>query len=120
MGAVTVGIQRDPGGEVDKVDPAQDEQLAEADLSSPGHDAGISDPEAGVTASLLQQQIERALGTLAERQRQVFLLREQQGLSIRDTAETLGCSENSVKQHHFRALRAMRRLLSEVWEHEQL
>ncbi len=103
-----------------KVDAAQDEQYAEADLSSPGHDAGISDPEAGVTAGLLQRQIERALGALAERQRQVFLLREQQGLSIRETAETLGCSDNSVKQHHFRALRALRRLLSEVWEHEQL
>ena len=59
------------------------------------------------------------LATLAERQRQVFLLREQLGLSIRDTADILGCSENSIKQHHFRALRAMRRLLSEVWEHEQ-
>jgi RNA polymerase sigma-70 factor (ECF subfamily) len=102
-----------------RVDPDQDEQLAEADLPSGQHDAGFSDPEAQTTGSQLQQQIAAALAKLAERQRQVFLLREQMGLSISETAETLGCSENSIKQHHFRALRAMRRLLSEVWEHEQ-
>lgn len=101
------------------VDADPDERLAEADLPSAPHDAGFSDPEAQTTGSQLQQQITRALAKLAERQRQVFLLREQMGLSISETAETLGCSENSIKQHHFRALRAMRRLLSEVWEHEQ-
>jgi len=101
------------------VDADRDEQLAEADLPSAQHDAGFSDPEAHTTGSQLKQQLESALATLAERQRQVFLLREQMGLSISETAATLGCSENSIKQHHFRALRAMRRLLSEVWEHEQ-
>jgi len=101
------------------VDADRDEKLAEADLPSAHHDAGFSDPEAHTTGTQLKQRIEGALATLAERQRQVFLLREQMGLSISETAETLGCSENSIKQHHFRALRAMRRLLSEVWEHEQ-
>lgn len=101
-------------------DTGEDEKMIEADLPSMQHDEGISDPEAGVTGSQLKHQITRALATLAERQRQVFLLREQLGLSIRNTAEILGCSENSVKQHHFRALRALRGLLSEVWEHEQV
>ena len=100
-------------------DADRDECMAEAELSAMPHHAGISDPEAGVTATQLKRQIERALAMLAERQRQVFLLREQLGLSIRDTADILGCSENSIKQHHFRALRAMRAQLSEVWEHEQ-
>jgi len=100
-------------------DAERDEHMAEAELSAVQHDAGISDPEAGVTAVQLKRRIEQALATLAERQRQVFLLREQLGLSIRDTADILGCSENTIKQHHFRALRAMRAQLSEVWEHEQ-
>ena len=100
-------------------DADRDEHLSEAELPGGQHDAGFSDPEAGVTATQLKQQIEQALATLAERQRQVFLLREQLGLSIRDTADILGCSENSIKQHHFRALRAMRAQLSEVWKHEQ-
>jgi len=102
-----------------KADADGDEHMAEAELSAVPHDAGISDPEAGVTATQLKRQIEQALAKLAERQRQVFLLREQLGLSIRDTANILGCSENSIKQHHFRALRAMRAQLSEVWEHER-
>jgi RNA polymerase sigma-70 factor (ECF subfamily) len=100
-------------------DADRDEHMAEAELCAVEHDAGISDPEAGVSAGQLRKRIEGALATLAERQRQVFLLREQFGLSIRDTADILGCSENSIKQHHFRALRAMRAQLSEVWEHEQ-
>ena len=99
-------------------DVGMDEQMTEAELPSASHDAGFSDPEAGVSGAQLKQRIEQALRTLADRQRQVFLLREQLGLSIRETAETLGCSENSIKQHHFRALQAMRRLLSEVWDHE--
>ncbi len=97
-----------------------DEQAVEADLPDKRHDGGYSDPEASVAGSELKQHIEGALGTLSDRQRQVFLLREQLGLSIRETAETLGCSENSIKQHHFRALQAMRGLLSEVWDHEHV
>jgi RNA polymerase sigma-70 factor (ECF subfamily) len=100
-------------------DAASDEQMLEAELPSRQHEEGFSDPEAEVTAGELKLHIEQALVTLAERQRQVFLLREQLGLSIRETAEALGCSENSIKQHHFRALRALRGLLSEVWDHEQ-
>ncbi|MCO6412176.1 MAG: sigma-70 family RNA polymerase sigma factor [Thiogranum sp.] len=96
-----------------------DERMTEAELPSvQRHDGGFSDPEADVSDTQLKYRIEQALRTLADRQRQVFLLREQLGLSIRETAETLGCSENSIKQHHFRALQAMRRLLSEVWDHE--
>jgi len=90
------------------------------ELPQPLHDEGFSQPEAGTTGSELKQHIESALRKLAERQRQVFLLREQLGLSIRETAETLGISENSIKQHHFRALRAMRKSLAEVWEHEHV
>jgi len=96
----------------------EDAGLVENDLPQPSHDDGYSQPEAGTTGGELKQHIESALRNLAERQRQVFLLREQLGLSIRETAETLGISENSIKQHHFRALRAMRKSLAEVWEHE--
>jgi RNA polymerase sigma-70 factor (ECF subfamily) len=95
-----------------------DAGMVENDLPQPSHDDGYSQPEAGTTEGELKRHIETALRKLAERQRQVFLLREQLGLSIRETAETLGVSENSIKQHHFRALRAMRKSLAEVWEHE--
>lgn len=97
-----------------------DERMKEADLPATGHRDGISDPESGVVAGELKQAIEQAVGTLPERQRQVFVLREQLGLSIQQTADTLGCSANSIKQHHFRALRSLRARLAEVWEHEQV
>jgi RNA polymerase sigma-70 factor (ECF subfamily) len=102
------------------LDADPDEQLREADLPAGEHVAGMLGPEHSVVAKQLKQAIERAVGSLPERQRQVFLLREQLGLSIDETAETLGVSANSIKQHHFRALRALRRQLAEVWEHEQL
>ena len=39
-------------------------------------------------------------------------------MSIKQSAEILGCSENSIKQHHFRAMRTLRVELAEVWNHE--
>ena len=68
-------------------------------------------------AAELRQKVSDALQSLSERQRQVFILREWRGMSIRETSEILGCSENSVKQHHFRAMRELRKQLVEVWDH---
>jgi RNA polymerase sigma-70 factor (ECF subfamily) len=102
------------------VDVSEDEQLKEADLPADEHAIGAGNPENRVTAGQLRHAIDQAVGTLPERQRQVFLLREQLGLSIQESADTLGCSSNSIKQHHFRALRALRQQLAEVWKHEQV
>jgi len=102
------------------VDADSGEQLQEAELPASADGRSSAHPERDVATDELRQVIEQAVGTLPERQRQVFLLREQLGLSIQETAETLGCSANSIKQHHFRALRALRGQLAEVWQHEQL
>jgi RNA polymerase sigma-70 factor (ECF subfamily) len=89
------------------------------DLPAAERTDGVTTPESGYLAGELQTHIDRALGALSERQRQVFILREWRGMSINETATVLGCSENSIKQHHFRALRELRRQLAEVWEHVQ-
>lgn len=80
---------------------------------------GISRPESEAHGQDLMSRIDTAMQSLPARQRQVFLLREKNGMTIRQTAEVLGCSENSVKQHHFRAMRALREQLTEVWNHER-
>ena len=75
-------------------------------------------PETAVLAKQLRNEINKALEYLSDRQRQVFILREWQGMSVRDTASVLGCSEGSVKQHHFRAMKSLRVKLAGVWNHE--
>lgn len=77
-------------------------------------------PDAALHARRQRAAIDAAVAQLPERQRQVFLLREWQEFSIKETAATLGCTEGTVKQHHFRALKALRESLAEVWNHEKL
>ena len=91
----------------------------EFELPDAQRDDGITEAESGYVAAQLRRHIAGALRSLSERQRQVFILREWRGMSIRETAETLGCSENSIKQHHFRAMRELRRQLAEVWDYAQ-
>ena len=77
-----------------------------------------AEPEPG--AQLQQQQaikqLDAALHRLPLRQQQVFLLRQWEGLSVRDTAQSVGCSEGSVKTHFSRALKALREQLQDHWQ----
>lgn len=94
-----------------------DEDLLETGL---GSDNFIAErPEVASWSRDLHNKLDNAIKKLSDRQRQVFLLREWQGFNVRETSEILGCSEGSVKQHHFRAMQALRRHLAGVWEDEK-
>lgn len=96
-----------------------DDRDSEYDPPAAARDDGVTAPEVEYLAQEIREQVAQALQSLSERQRQVFILREWRGMSISETAATLGCSENSIKQHHFRAMRELRKQLAEVWEYAQ-
>ncbi|MCE2944511.1 MAG: RNA polymerase sigma factor [Xanthomonadaceae bacterium] len=77
----------------------------------------VADPGAGPDAADERQRTWVALGAalrgLPRRQREAFLLRELEGLSVAEAAVAMGCSEGSVKTHLFRAQAALRTRLDD-------
>lgn len=71
-------------------------------------------PEARADVDELGNTLRRALDSLPQRQRQVFLLRQWQGMSVAETAFALSISQGSVKTHLSRAMDAMRFSLQEL------
>jgi RNA polymerase sigma-70 factor, ECF subfamily len=75
----------------------------------------VQDPLRKLTDHNSFEALSNALQTLPARQRECFLLRELQGLSVHETAAAMGCSEGSVKTHLSRALSALK-LKLEGWQ----
>lgn len=86
-----------------------DEQLANA----PGP---VSDnPADALARSGAMEALQAALGQLPARQREAFVLRNLEGLDVRETAAAMGCSDGSVKTHYSRAVTRLREALGEHW-----
>ncbi len=96
-----------------KDDETQQEQL---DPIQNAADVQGRTPEQVVKNSDLSRALDAALKRLPLRQQQAFLLRNWQGLSVKQTADAMACAEGSVKTHYSRAVHQMRVLLADYYE----
>jgi RNA polymerase sigma-70 factor, ECF subfamily len=90
----------------------QSEENAESDW--PADEQHDNAPDEYLCKSRQVETALAALATLADKQRQCFLLRSWEGMSVAQTAEIMGCSEGAVKTHYFRAVTKLRTILGEV------
>lgn len=70
-------------------------------------------PDQHVLAGQFSRKVGSALEALPAKQRTVFILRNHQGLSIKEIAETMETAEGTVKVHLHRAVTALRQSLAE-------
>lgn len=75
--------------------------------------SSAADPEREAFARELGRLLEAAVDTLPDGCREVFMLRQIEGLDTQETAESLGVSEDVVKTRLSRARAALRRDLFE-------
>jgi RNA polymerase sigma-70 factor (ECF subfamily) len=76
------------------------------------------DPETLLLRTETRQLLDHALSELPERYRIVFVLRDVEGLSVRETAELLGISEANVKVRLLRARLQLREKLTRYFGDE--
>jgi RNA polymerase sigma-70 factor, ECF subfamily len=70
-------------------------------------------PEQHVLAGQISKKVDAALAALPAKQRAAFILKNHQGLSIREIAAILETAEGTVKVHLHRAVTALRQSLAE-------
>lgn len=73
----------------------------------------LSNPEKTLGNQELKVLLKKALSTLPEEQRMVVIMKEYEGLKIREIAEVMSTSENTVKSRLYYALGSLKKCLDE-------
>jgi len=76
-------------------------------------DRVTEEPDQKMHLNQSMQGLQQALSDLPRRQQQVFILRVWEGLSVKEAAIAMSCSEGSVKTHYHRAVQALQQALKE-------
>lgn len=92
-----------------------DDDCEEGDPLQQAADPVDTNPLKAVKSEQATEQLIRALRLLPLRQRQAFMLRAWEGLSSKETAMAMQCSEGSVKTHYSRAMASLRQQLEAYW-----
>ena len=94
--------------------PAVEFDESVAGRMDPSHEpARPRSPDQQVLARQLSVQVGAALESLPARQRAAFVLKNHEGLSIKEIAELLDTAEGTVKVHLHRAVRSLREQLAD-------
>jgi RNA polymerase sigma-70 factor (ECF subfamily) len=108
-------LRKRKGLDTVSLDQATDPDADTGEIPHPEYIADWrADPEELVHRSEIRQLLDQALAQLDEKYRLVFLLRDVEGLSVRETAELLGLSETNVKVRLLRARLQLREHLTRV------
>ncbi len=67
----------------------------------------------GIVAQETAKRVRRAVTTLSPMQREVFIMRVEQGLAYKEIATVLGTSEGAARVHYHNAIRAVKEFLNE-------
>ena len=92
--------------------PANDEI---EEVLNPGDDMPDDDeaPEMVIEAEQLNDDLVAVIEALPLQQQQCFLLRSWEGMSVKETADTMNITEGSVKTHYSRAMQKLQQVLNE-------
>ncbi len=86
-----------------------------ADLIDRAKGRNSETPDQMFVRELQIEKLTGAVEKLPSRQREAFMLRCWEGMSTAITAETMGCTEGSVKTHYSRAMHSLRNSLEGYW-----
>src|SRR6266513_1227091 len=67
----------------------------------------------GLIAEEAQERVRKSLESLSPTQREVFMLRVQQGLSYKEIAEVVGSTEGAARVHYHNAIRTVKEFLKD-------
>lgn len=72
-----------------------------------------NNPDKALENKELQENLKKAIDSLPPRQKAVFVLHHQEGLTHKEIASVLGCTIGNVKANHFHALKKLREMLKD-------